>query len=250
MNPTVIIEPEAEDELLAAISWYEEHRPGLGKEFFRTVERAIDELKAPLDQSLPVPGLTSDIDARRVIVGKFPFAVVFLRLEREIEFFHHELIAPLSSIKARADRLEARVPAEARAIATEADYVMDVVDGTSIALHGRKLRVFAVDSWGTDLAETIASVFNYARARANADGAHPQGRRVSSGIHPQHTDTNCGGDRGRRQTPQLWEPEPELGRVANGIPGRVHRLKQLGNSIVPQVAARILYAIKEADDAS
>jgi DNA (cytosine-5)-methyltransferase 1 len=46
-----------------------------------------------------------------------------------------------------------------------------------------------------------------------------------------------------------WKPEPELGRVANGIPGRVHRLKQLGNSIVPQVAARILHAIKEADDA-
>ena len=43
-----------------------------------------------------------------------------------------------------------------------------------------------------------------------------------------------------------WEPEPSVGRVANGIPGRVHRLKQLGNSIVPQVAARILWAIKEA----
>ena len=43
-----------------------------------------------------------------------------------------------------------------------------------------------------------------------------------------------------------WEPEPAVGRVANGIPGRVHRLKQLGNSIVPQVAARILWAIKEA----
>jgi site-specific DNA-cytosine methylase len=37
--------------------------------------------------------------------------------------------------------------------------------------------------------------------------------------------------------------------VANGIPGRVHRLKQLGNSIVPQVAARILYAIREAENA-
>lgn len=84
----------------------------------------------------------------------------------------------------------------------------------------------------------------------NANSAHPQGGRVSSGIHPQHTDIDCGGDRGRRQTPQLWKPEPELGRVANGIPGRVHRLRQLGNSIVPQVAARILYAIKEADDAS
>ena len=43
-----------------------------------------------------------------------------------------------------------------------------------------------------------------------------------------------------------WEPEPAICRVANGIPGRVHRLKQLGNSIVPQVAARILWAIKEA----
>ena len=46
-----------------------------------------------------------------------------------------------------------------------------------------------------------------------------------------------------------WEPEPAVGRVANGVPGRVHRLRQLGNSIVPQVAARILWAIKEAHDA-
>jgi DNA (cytosine-5)-methyltransferase 1 len=43
-----------------------------------------------------------------------------------------------------------------------------------------------------------------------------------------------------------WEPEPGVGRVANGVSGRVHRLRQLGNSIVPQVAARILWAIKEA----
>ncbi len=43
-----------------------------------------------------------------------------------------------------------------------------------------------------------------------------------------------------------WEPEPSVGRVANGVSGRVHRLRQLGNSIVPQVAARILWAIKEA----
>lgn len=48
---------------------------------------------------------------------------------------------------------------------------------------------------------------------------------------------------------KFWKPEPSVGRVANGVPGRVHRLKQLGNSIVPQVAARILWAIKEAHDA-
>jgi DNA (cytosine-5)-methyltransferase 1 len=54
----------------------------------------------------------------------------------------------------------------------------------------------------------------------------------------------CGGK--ARWEKSFWEPEPSVGRVANGIPGRVHRLRQLGNSIVPQVAARILWAIKEA----
>jgi DNA (cytosine-5)-methyltransferase 1 len=54
----------------------------------------------------------------------------------------------------------------------------------------------------------------------------------------------CGGE--ARWEKSFWEPEPAVGRVANGVPGRVHRLRQLGNSIVPQVAARILWAIKEA----
>ena len=33
-----------------------------------------------------------------------------------------------------------------------------------------------------------------------------------------------------------WAIEPAVGRVADGISDRVHRLKQLGNSIVPQIA--------------
>lgn len=33
-----------------------------------------------------------------------------------------------------------------------------------------------------------------------------------------------------------WETEPNVGRVANGIPKRVDRLKALGNAVVPQVA--------------
>jgi len=47
-----------------------------------------------------------------------------------------------------------------------------------------------------------------------------------------------------------WEFEPNVGRVAHGVPGRVHRLKALGNSIVPQIAEEIGRAIiKAADDA-
>jgi DNA (cytosine-5)-methyltransferase 1 len=40
-----------------------------------------------------------------------------------------------------------------------------------------------------------------------------------------------------------WAFEPNVGRVANGIPNRSHRLKQLGNSVVPQIPELIGRAI-------
>ena len=48
------------------------------------------------------------------------------------------------------------------------------------------------------------------------------------------------GRNGSGEQPANWLPEPFVGRVANGIPNRVHRLKGLGNAIVPQVAAEII----------
>ena len=44
-----------------------------------------------------------------------------------------------------------------------------------------------------------------------------------------------------------WDTEPDVGRVANGIPSRVDRLKGLGNAIVPQCAIVIMELIKQAD---
>ena len=40
-----------------------------------------------------------------------------------------------------------------------------------------------------------------------------------------------------------WDVEPDVGRVANGVPARAHRLKGLGNAIVPQIAQMIGEAI-------
>ena len=76
----------------------------------------------------------------------------------------------------------------------------------------------------------------------NADSERPQG------VGQKRDDEGSAGLRGgeARWEKSFWEPEPAVGRVANGVPSRVHRLRQLGNSIVPQVAARILWAIKEA----
>ena len=39
-----------------------------------------------------------------------------------------------------------------------------------------------------------------------------------------------------RSIPNWWQTEPAVGRVANGIPRRVDRLRGLGNAVVPQVA--------------
>ncbi|HRY32086.1 MAG TPA: DNA (cytosine-5-)-methyltransferase [Bacteroidales bacterium] len=40
-----------------------------------------------------------------------------------------------------------------------------------------------------------------------------------------------------------WETEPGVGRVVNGLPNRVDRIKGLGNAIVPQIAYEIFKAI-------
>ena len=42
-----------------------------------------------------------------------------------------------------------------------------------------------------------------------------------------------------------WQVEPNVGRVAHGVPHRVDRLKQLGNSVVPQIPELIGNAILE-----
>jgi DNA (cytosine-5)-methyltransferase 1 len=41
-----------------------------------------------------------------------------------------------------------------------------------------------------------------------------------------------------------WATEPNVGRVADGIPGRMDRLRCLGNSIVPQVAVEIFRRVE------
>lgn len=44
-----------------------------------------------------------------------------------------------------------------------------------------------------------------------------------------------------------WAAEPRVGRVADGVPGRVDRLRALGNAVVPQVAEWIGRLILAAD---
>lgn len=60
----------------------------------------------------------------------------------------------------------------------------------------------------------------------------------------------CTGVARREQSQELadgrcWATEPDVGRVAHGIPYRVDRLKCLGNAVVPQQAYPIFRALRE-----
>jgi site-specific DNA-cytosine methylase len=46
---------------------------------------------------------------------------------------------------------------------------------------------------------------------------------------------------------EWWRVEPDVGRVAHGVPSRLDRLATLGNAVVPQVAELIGRQIIEAE---
>ena len=82
------------------------------------------------------------------------------------------------------------------------------------------------------------------------DVAYSQSKRVegcrTGGEQESHTHGQaglplCEGERSRAAN---WLPEPSVGRVVNGLPNRVDRLKGLGNAIVPQVAYEIMRCLK------
>jgi DNA (cytosine-5)-methyltransferase 1 len=82
-------------------------------------------------------------------------------------------------------------------------------------------------------------------------------RQSSSGYQIQHSQTyqtrktnfsrSTDKTERRKKLVKTWLPEPNVGRVAHGIPSRVDRLKSLGNAVVPQVAEFIGRIIMEAN---
>ena len=84
MSGRVTVLEEAEDELIEAQKWYERQRQGLGKEFREAIDEAMQRLvKTPLAAS-PVLNIPSSISARRVIVKRFPYSIVFIEHEDEL----------------------------------------------------------------------------------------------------------------------------------------------------------------------
>ena len=83
---------------------------------------------------------------------------------------------------------------------------------------------------------------------ANASGKGLQGRQEVRNTERGRAQRNQLSPRcGERSKPGNWLPEPPVGRVANGVSGRMDRLKQLGNAVIPQIPEVIGKAIMDIE---
>ena len=73
-----------------------------------------------------------------------------------------------------------------------------------------------------------------------------QGRQDSQ-WEGEHGHTGRSSSAHRQQGSEIWNLEPNVGRVADGIKNRVDRLRLLGNGVVPQTAARAWEVLNARD---
>jgi len=119
--------------------------------------------------------------------------------------------------------------------------------------HGRRIE----STWDTESIGPRTSE----ETEWSSDSNKINGSSEGASVVGESSDTNSQGLQGRRSEQQLrkdeterptswdswWESEPSVGRVANGIPHRVDRLKGLGNSLVPAIPYAIGRAILEEE---
>jgi plasmid stabilization system protein ParE len=75
----LVIRPEADAEVAEAAQWYEERRPGLGGEFLDTFVEVTDKIR-----SNPYLHALIYLEARRALLHRFPYSVIYEVHEREV----------------------------------------------------------------------------------------------------------------------------------------------------------------------
>ena len=70
MTPRLSFRKQARAELLEACDWYDARSPGLGLEFMRVVEAALDLVLRMPQAFTPVRG-----DIRQVVLRRFPYTI-------------------------------------------------------------------------------------------------------------------------------------------------------------------------------
>jgi hypothetical protein len=80
----VRVHAAAAEEAAEAAAWYEKERPGLGREFERAVEAALDLLEEEMVPLVSVPGTAGTRGVKRLLLRRFPYAVIVRESAAEV----------------------------------------------------------------------------------------------------------------------------------------------------------------------
>ena len=84
-------------------------------------------------------------------------------------------------------------------------------------------------------------------SRSDVANSYCEGLEIGQGFG-EHTQSELSTiERSGCEERAVWTPEPRVGRVANGVPNRVDRIKGLGNAVVPQLIKAIGELVIKAD---
>ena len=81
---TVRILEEAAEEAVEAIAWYESERPGLGIDFSKAIDRAIDLIEEGIVPLSPMQRQSGAKGAKRLILRRFPYDIVSIERNGEL----------------------------------------------------------------------------------------------------------------------------------------------------------------------
>ena len=134
------------------------------------------------------------------------------------------------------------------------DRVLSDLEGEGYACRPLVLPACAVDAPHRRDRLWIVANASGGRCRRSRGGEVEQSR----GTEAERTSKTVANDgRGGRQGPgheisrgeitARWLPEPSVGRMADGVPDRMDRLRALGNAVVPQIPEMIGHAILAAE---
>ena len=70
------IHEAAATEAAEAAAWYEKERPGLGSEFERAIDAALDLLEQDVVPLVPMPGAAGARRVKLLVLRRFPYSVI------------------------------------------------------------------------------------------------------------------------------------------------------------------------------
>jgi toxin ParE1/3/4 len=86
------IHAAAAEEAAEAVAWYEKEHIGLGSEFERAVDAALDLLEQDIVPLTSARGMAGNRGVKRLLLRRFPYSVIVLERTAEfvvIAFAHH-----------------------------------------------------------------------------------------------------------------------------------------------------------------